>query len=635
MPGLCGIASQRALGDAGAIIQRLRKVHELPQVGFHETFDVTECLVAAQFTADSMFRDNNFIQRHESGDLGILVEGEIFNLDELKEASTDSRAGGEVLLQSYLKHGENFVYRLSGEFTIIIYDRRKHVLKVFADHVASYPMYYMESNGNLLFGSEKKFISAIQDKPGEVDPVGLLQLFVHIHNLDDRTYISGLKRMVPGEQLTWVAGRTQRTRRELLAESRDNAAGREDLIEEWAHQLKLATALRMEGGRRVLMSLSAGLDSRAVSCAIDRKRRPIWARTWGNEQSGEVQYARQIASKLGFDHFVEDPTRFLHSDGIRAIVWRTEGEIQYRNGISIFSHGKICERADFVAGGWLGDASSGAHLRPFMFVPMKRGQFINQIFQWYCVFNKELLSAVLNPQFLDRYWGDVEELFHRSYDRYASLTNVQAHETWDLFNRQTRMTISSMPVDSHLFGKVRVFFDRNYLRFVMGLPLSARVGQNMYKSLIYRLGPEIREVPDANTDKLLRPTGRANLFAYLNANQHKALRRFRLTAGLAGKVDSRIVPPENLADTIRRDVRLRELVMRFVASEYCDPAIFNRAGIRQLLDEHYFGSADRSKLISIIATFAVALPYFIYDRQVRCPHDADPRMPSMEDSENA
>ena len=40
---------------------------------------------------------------------------------------------------------------------------------------------------------------------------------------------------------------------------------------------------------------------------------------------------------------------------------------------------------------------------------------------------------------------------------------MDTHQVWDLYHRQTRMTVAAAPVDSHVFQRVSPFFDRQYL----------------------------------------------------------------------------------------------------------------------------------------------------------------------------
>jgi hypothetical protein len=61
-----------------------------------------------------------------------------------------------------------------------------------------------------------------------------------------------------------------------------------------------------------------------------------------------------------------------------------------------------------------------------------------------------------------------------------------------------------------------------------------------------------------------------------------------------------------------------------VGSSSFDENIFNRGGIVDMLQRHYSRQADHSVLLGILATWSVALTYFVYDKVDSCPVAAEP-----------
>jgi len=623
MPGLCGIISRTE--DLQRSLKVFRRVHAINGVQFSEAFYESDEALIANFMLDWLEGSRVQPGRITGSRSALMLEGEIYNSSELsrKRSSADS-AICHTLLKMYLDSGPDFVKQLDGEFNIVIYEADSRKLTILTDHIASYPLYFYEHSNGFLFGSEKKALLAIAHEGRDVDPVGLLQLVMHQHNLQDRTYMKGIKRLRPASKLTVEGGRVTVSTYDEIVLDQQNRVNANDLLEEWRDKLEVATAKRIRNKNRLLFSLSAGLDSRAVACAIDRNSRPILARTAGIADSYEVRYAKEIAARLGFGHFIENPADHMYSDGVHKIVWRTEGEIQFRHAVSIFTHSVMKSYGDHFIGGWLGDVSSGAHLRPFIFLPINRGDFVDTVFERYLLHKEAELRSIFNPEFLAEHLPAVKEAFHESFDPYKDVSNPRAYELWDLYNRQTRMIISSMPVDSHLFGKVRPFFDRSYLKFAMSIPLRFRVGQSLYKSMIYRMGPEIRSVPNANTNTRLRAMPIANFADFLWSSTMlvtgKAIKRVRPEF----KRPIELKSPLNLASITRNDYGLHQIVLDFVNSSNFDSHIFDRAGILHALKRHYNGQADLSVLICILVTFSVALPYFVYEKVERCPAEAEP-----------
>jgi hypothetical protein len=321
---------------------------------------------------------------------------------------------------------------------------------------------------------------------------------------------------------------------------------------------------------------------------------------------------------------IENPEDYVLSSGIRKIVWRTEGEVDFLHALSLFTHKRMKKVGDHVIGGWLGDISSGAHIRPFMLLPMNRRNFLEKIFYWYKRFDDRILARIFAQEFLSTYLPPVKDAFLDSYGRFANVPNPTAHELWDLRNRQTRQTISSMPVDSHLFSKVRPFFDRSYLEHLLSMPIRWRIGQTLYKTLIFEAGPEIRDVPNSNTKVRLYGSPMLNFGGYMRSMFGGATRKIAKHVRSKSRATNLHCQAGSLASLVIGDQGIGGLVTEFVNSDQCDDSVFNRNGILGLLDEHYAGIANHAELICLIATWSAALEYFIYETEDTCPPSAEP-----------
>ena len=629
MPGISGLARHiEPLDDPERARRVILRSHALKNVDFvQRSFLSAHCVIVnlltglVESTCDQPGTDRK-------GNALLFLEGDIFNGREMARLARDG--GGDVslchlLASLFVENRSDLLEAVNGHFNIVVYEKIERRLTIVADHLASKPMYYLREEDCLYFGSEKRSILALTRARPAIDPVGLLQPFAHLHNLGDRTYIEGLKRLPPATILTWEGGElTVEPYERLHFEIPDHLPPTSSLIDRWCALLRKATARQVRNGRRLVLSLSGGLDSRSIACAIGPDRRPVWARTRGVEGSFEVLYAAEIARRLGFHHMREDPYDVPLSRLIPKIIWRTEGEIPFKNGLSLAHHRTIKERGDFMIGGWLGDAGSGAHIAPYMLLPGSREAFVEWAYRGYLRYTTAQLSDIFTQDFLretfPRLYGD----FRASYDAFAGQGNVDAFQLWDLYHRQTRMTIGSMPVDSHLFEKVIPFLDRDYLAFLMTLPLRFRFGQVLYQAMIHHLGPPIRDIPNANNLLTVRGSVLGN---YLNTAMvlgRKAGSRLarRSTPGYRDRVERGA--REDLAAEIRRDTRILRFVEDYVGSSDFDPGIFDREGIHRLLDRHYRGLADHSDLVVLLVSFAFALSYFVHNKPWYCPPEAEP-----------
>ncbi len=605
------------------ILRQFEAVQQVQEVHYQkEQYQSPHCVLLNLSTG--LLRQPRTYAVHGATQTVLMLEGEVYNLDGLGvEGMGNERCAVDVLLDCFLKYGDNFITRLNGEFNIVAYEQNAERLLLFSDHAASRPMYYRQSGNGLYFASEKKAILAAAKEPLSLDEIGLLQIVAHRHNLEDRTFIREIKRLTPGSCLLFDRQGLSVSRYHLFSTEHIASTDVHGLAAQWEEQLCRATTTRLNGRERVLISLSGGLDSRAIACAIPRDFRPIVSRTRGYENSWEAILAGSIAERLGFDHFREEPTTVPYSTLVPKIVWRTEGETHFTNGISLANHRQIKEGGDFIVGGWYGDVSSGSHIYPYMLQPRSREDFLARAYRWNMASMASQLPSVFTQPFLNAFLPRLEDAFYESFS-YLSGSNIQIHEIWDIYQRQARMTTSSMPVDSYLFEKIRPFVDKEYLEFTFTIPTRLRLGQSLYQKLIYSLGPEIRDVPNSNSLLMLKGTLGGNLQNEGRVLLRKARSRLlrRVNPRYRNRVEAGV--NDNQGEEIRRDANFQIVIDNFVHSAECDPAVFNRTGILTLLEEHYAGQADHAYLLGYIATFAYSLPYFLNSRTTSCPAEAQP-----------
>ncbi|MBK6898651.1 MAG: hypothetical protein IPH09_05065 [bacterium] len=307
------------------------------------------------------------------------------------------------------------------------------------------------------------------------------------------------------------------------------------------------------------------------------------------------------------------------SSSLHKAVWRTEGTISFTHCLSIATHRELKLLGDHIVGGQLGDIGSGGHIFPYALMPRPRDRFVAATARRYLRYAPRSLLPLFTPDFVARVYPDLVTAFTDSFADLPSLPNHRLYESWDLQERQPHQTLASTLIDSHLFGHVFPFLDRECLSFALSLPTRLRFGQPLYKAMIHRLGPEIRHVPNANNNLVLRGSVAGNLGSKLYELSAKAGRR--LTARTVGRrhAGPAPAPSADMALLTRRDPGFRRIIAEFAQSPSCDDAIFDRAGIRRMLDEHQSGAADHADLLCTLATVAVGIHYFVDGARTACP----------------
>ena len=627
MPGYSGlIDTTRALADPVATQARFERIQALPGVEFiHRFFRSDHCVVVNTLTGLLPQSLTQPVIAAE-GDEVLFLDGEIYNLDELANrlgspASPDSDPC-RVLLALYRKHGIDFAGLLNGEFAVVIYHQLSKRLLIVTDHLSTRPVYYAVQGGALRFGSEKKAVLVEFEGKPSLDHIGLLQVFVHQHNLGARTFIKEVSSLPPSTVLEYKDGKVGVSAYRQRRFWQDRPTLREsEFIEAWSERMRQSTAARLRGKRRIVFSLSGGLDSRAIAASIPRDFRPVSAWTRGEASSLEVKRASEVAASLGLDYSFDPPSATPLSEILNKIVWRTEGLMSAMHLQSIANHTPLKSRGDFLMGGHLGDMCSGKHIKPQMLLPRTRGQFVDAVFAGYSVENQASLGRLFNESFLAATFPAVKEDFAASFARIEGLSNIKTYEAWDLLEHESHMTCGSILVDNHRFGHIHPYKDMDYLNFVMPLPTRLRFMQAMYQAVIVKLGPEFRHVRNANNNMILSDSLWGNRFNIGIEQAQKVPTRImrKLKPGYRTWIER--AEPQDRAAAIRQDAGVRRFIEAYVNSASCDAAVFNKPGIMSVLDEHYRGASGNAHVLYMLATYVAAINYFVDRIHPECPSD--------------
>ena len=101
----------------------------------------------------------------------ITYNGELYNFRELRrelEAKGhrfNSDSDTEVVLAMFAEYGPEMLPRLNGIFAFAIWDDERHELFVARDRLGVKPLYYAQSNGDFVFGSEIKALLQAMPTP--------------------------------------------------------------------------------------------------------------------------------------------------------------------------------------------------------------------------------------------------------------------------------------------------------------------------------------------------------------------------------------------------------------------------------------------------------------------------------------
>jgi asparagine synthase (glutamine-hydrolysing) len=260
-----------------------------------------------------------------------------------------------VLLERLRRHGPEALTRIDGLFSALIWDEAARRLTAISDRVGGFQaIYYARQGRRLALCSRLHVLLSLPWVSRTLDPAALHELFATGYVLPPHTLSSGVRKLAPGEALTFERGEVKL--RLLDRASPGPMRNREQMSAE-AFAERLARSLERtaaRGGRRAYL-LSGGIDSSTlVTLASRADTQPIAAFTgaFSGSAMDESAYARKVAEGLGCAHSVVDLGSSTMLDALPQVVWHLGEPAHDFSAIPTYHlFRRVREHADTVVSG--------------------------------------------------------------------------------------------------------------------------------------------------------------------------------------------------------------------------------------------------------------------------------------------
>ena len=263
---------------------------------------------------DLLTGDQPMVKRQGETEFAIVFNGEIYNMNELKEellaegASFETTSDTEVILTGYMLHGKEFIQKLNGIFTVAIWNASSHTLILFRDRLGVKPLFYTKLGNTFIFASEIKGLFAYPGVEPVIDHDGLCEIFALG---PAKSYGKGVFKdifeVLPGHFIT-LSPFSYTDQAYWKLESRPHEDSLEETIEKTAWLLEDAVKKQMLSDIPISTFLSGGIDSSLVTaiCAKELKKQGKQLNTFSFDFTDNQKYFKANAFQPSQDRpFVE------------------------------------------------------------------------------------------------------------------------------------------------------------------------------------------------------------------------------------------------------------------------------------------------------------------------------------------
>ena len=249
---------------------------------------------------------------NEDGSVAVVVNGEIYNFQELREDlekkghTFRSRSDSEVIVHLYEEEGLDFLDHLRGMFALALWDAPRRRLVLARDRFGKKPLFYHVGPAGMVFASELGALAAsghFERRPN-IDAIDAYLCLQYVPS--PWTAFERVHKLPPGCRLVCEGGRIGEPERYFqLRFDQPTAGSLAELTERLHGHIQDAVRMRMVSDVPLGAFLSGGVDSSLIVALMAmQSSQPVktFAVGFTSKDFSELPYAKMVADRYKTDH---------------------------------------------------------------------------------------------------------------------------------------------------------------------------------------------------------------------------------------------------------------------------------------------------------------------------------------------
>ena len=235
-----------------------------------------------------------------------VFNGEIYNYKKIFEKLEDkfkwkSKSDTEVLLNSYIYWGDEFVNKLDGMFAFAILDINKKTLFCARDRYGEKPFFYFKKNNYLYFASSLSSLETISNEFFDYDNSSISDFVNFGHTSNSKTIFDKVFKLPPGSYFNYSRDQFTFYKYNNLKENTLKTLDKNyfDSI------IKESVRDKLNSDRPVGVFLSSGIDSSLIAILARKEVNELKTFSIGfkNKKYDESKLSKKFANYIGSKHY--------------------------------------------------------------------------------------------------------------------------------------------------------------------------------------------------------------------------------------------------------------------------------------------------------------------------------------------
>lgn len=294
----------------------------------------------------------------------VWLDGEFYNQGDFHVTLSPESGDASLLVQNYAADPTlNFLKSIDGIYSAVVYDRHEKKVFLISDRYGLQHLYWVKTKEHFAWATENKAFLAIPDFKASIDRTALYGFLEYGYFIKDQTWFENVSLVPPATILSIDLAEGKTTTSIYWSWSNikklQGAIDEIEIEKEWGRLFGIAVERRSTPNGKTGVTLSGGLDSRAILAAMPSYEQKINAITFGKKGCDDIRIAARAAKVKGAIHSVYelDDSSWLNSN--LSAVWCTDGEMCFLDTNANEFLGQFSKKISICLNGIAGDAIHG------------------------------------------------------------------------------------------------------------------------------------------------------------------------------------------------------------------------------------------------------------------------------------
>jgi len=466
MPGLIGFSDKNHIYNIN-ILSKMRNLLK------HE-----DCYIDDELFTDGLIfgsrthlgiLDKNKQPSNISNQMISWMHGEIYNQDDLiSKYNVDSESDNTLLLNIYKNEKSfEFLKDIDGYYCAVIYEKESNCIHLISDRFGLKPLYWGVIKNNIIWSSELKGFLGHQHFSPIINDCAVREFFNFGQLLENCTWFKGIE-LIPAS--TVISYNIKNSNINFfrywswkeIKQTPHNSINEKDLIEDLGNVFIKSIEKRITKEKRIGVSLSGGLDSRAILAAIPSNNQQIHTFTIGQQNCRDIKIAQIVSKIKKSNHHIGNIDEISWLQDRPYGVWISEGNVSLLHTHGVESLQIMKNSFDISLNGYAGDLVLGGSF-------LRRNYLDKEI-------NNKIISNCLN--------GSME------INNFDDWYQIRKTDPYFINNRVRRFTNCGVIMAETLIEHRKPFFDNQLIELAYSIPDIYRYKSHIYNKMLLKFFPE-------------------------------------------------------------------------------------------------------------------------------------------------